>query len=78
MQQTEQRIGSTSYLVEMSTDGRTLSISAYDGETQTTFDLVLNEKTHRKLRLETQGDYSLIFNRLRIENGCLKLKPAGS
>jgi E3 ubiquitin-protein ligase TRIP12 len=67
------RIGETYYLVEMSTDGRTLSISAYDGDTQKSFELVVGEKNHRQLYREAQGDYSLIANKLRVENDRLKL-----
>jgi hypothetical protein len=67
------RIGETYYLVEMSTDGRTLSISAYDGDTQKSFELVVGEKNHRQLYREAQGDYSLIANKLRVDNDCLKL-----
>jgi hypothetical protein len=67
------RIGETYYLVEMSTDGRTLSMSAYDGDTQRSFELVVGEKNHRQLYREAQGDYSLIANKLRIENDRLKI-----
>lgn len=68
------RIGETYYLVEMSTDGKTLSISAYDGESQTSLELVVGEKNHRQLYREAQGDYSLIANRLRVDGNRLKLK----
>jgi len=71
------RIGETYYLVEMSTDGRTLNISAYDGDSQTSLELVVGEKNHRQLYREAQGDYSLIANRLRVEGNRLKLKGAG-
>lgn len=71
------RIGETYYLVEMSTDGRTLNISAYDGDTQTSLELVVGEKNHRQLYREAQGDYSLIANRLRVEGERLMLKRAG-
>jgi hypothetical protein len=67
------RIGEQYYLVEMSTDGRTLSVSAYDGDAQRSHDLVISEKNHRQLYREAQGDYSLIANKLRVENGKLKL-----
>lgn len=70
------RIGETYFLVEMSTDGRTLNISAYDGDTQTSLELVVGEKNHRQLYREAQGDYSLIANRLRVEGDRLKLKGA--
>jgi len=70
------RIGETYFLVEMSTDGRTLNISAYDGDTQTSLELVVGEKNHRQLYREAQGDYSLIAGRLRVEGDRLKLKGA--
>jgi len=57
----------------MSTDGRTLSVSAYDGDAQRSYELVIAEKNHRQLYREAQGDYSLIANKLRIDNGKLKL-----
>lgn len=71
------RIGETYYLVEMSTDGRNLNISAYDGDTQTSLELVVAEKNHRQLYREAQGDYSLIANRLRVDGDRLKLKGSG-
>jgi len=71
------RIGETYFLVEMSTDGRTLNISAYDGDTQTSLELVVAEKNHRQLYREAQGDYAQIANRLRVEDNRLKLKGAG-
>lgn len=70
------RIGETYYLVEMSTDGRTLNISAYDGDTQTSLELVVAEKNHRQLYREAQGDYALIANKLRVDDNRLKLKGA--
>jgi len=71
------RIGETYFLVEMSTDGRTLNISAYDGDTQTSLELVVGEKNHRQLYREAQGDYALIANKLRVEENRLKLKGSG-
>jgi len=71
------RIGETYYLVEMSTDGRTLNISAYDGDTQTSLELVVGEKNHRQLYREAQGDYTLIANKLLVSENRLKLKGAG-
>eukprot|EP00927_Polykrikos_kofoidii_P056745 TRINITY_DN50823_c0_g1_i1.p1 TRINITY_DN50823_c0_g1~~TRINITY_DN50823_c0_g1_i1.p1 ORF type:complete len:408 (-),score=53.44 TRINITY_DN50823_c0_g1_i1:169-1392(-) len=55
------------YLLEMSTDGRILHISAYHGDTKTTLELLLKEKVHRKLYRETGGDYRLIADRLRVD-----------
>lgn len=36
------KIGEAYYLVEMATDGRTLTISAYDGDTQKTLELLVS------------------------------------
>lgn len=66
------RIGERLYLVEMATDGRTLAISAYDGETQQTLELLINERNHRKLFRAT-GDYNAIADKLRVENDQLVL-----
>lgn len=37
------------YLVEMITNGRMLTISAYDGQRQKALELVINERSHRRL-----------------------------
>jgi E3 ubiquitin-protein ligase TRIP12 len=71
------KIGEGYYLVEMATDGRTMTISAYDGDTQKTLELLVNEKNHRKLYRETNGDYSAIASRLRVDGDRLILDPAG-
>lgn len=70
------KIGEGYYLVEMATDGRTMTISAYDGDTQKTLELLVNEKNHRKLYRETNGDYSAIAARLRVDGDRLILDPA--
>eukprot|EP00933_Yihiella_yeosuensis_P053173 TRINITY_DN51358_c0_g1_i1.p1 TRINITY_DN51358_c0_g1~~TRINITY_DN51358_c0_g1_i1.p1 ORF type:complete len:306 (-),score=53.17 TRINITY_DN51358_c0_g1_i1:155-1072(-) len=57
------------YLVDMSTDGRNLFVSAFDSNTQTTLELSVKEKTHRKLYREANGDYSKIAQRLRVSDG---------
>mmetsp|Transcript_40840 Transcript_40840/g.73750 ORF Transcript_40840/g.73750 Transcript_40840/m.73750 type:complete len:316 (+) Transcript_40840:144-1091(+) len=67
------RIGEAYYLVEMSTEGRTLHISAYNGETQTSLELIVKEKTHRKLYRDCGGDYSALVSRLRIDRNRLVL-----
>lgn len=72
------KIGESYYLVEMATDGRTLTISAYDGDTQQTLELLVNEKNHRKLYREASGDYSLIAGRLTVEGDRLLLQPLQS
>jgi len=61
------RIGERFYLVEMATDGWTLTACAYHGDTQQTLELVVNERNHRKLYRECRGDYALIADRLGVE-----------
>lgn len=70
------KIGGSYYLVEMATDGRTLTISAYDGDTQQTLELLINEKNHRKLHRECEGDYSKMAERLAVEGDRLLLRPS--
>lgn len=60
-------IGQHYYLLEMATDGRMLAVSAYDGDEKTTLELLVNEKNHRRLFNSCNGDYSLIANKLRVE-----------
>lgn len=67
------RIGETYYLLEMSTDGRTLNVSAYDGETKTSLELIIKEKVHRSLYRECNGDYAQIAAMLRVEGNRLFL-----
>jgi hypothetical protein len=69
------KVGDNYYLVEISTDGRTLTISAYDGDTQQTLELLVNEKNHRRLHKECAGDYQLIAERLVVEDGILRIRP---
>lgn len=68
-------IGRQHYLVEIGTDGRALTITAYDGATNSTLELLINEKAHRRLYREAGGNYGSIARRLTIENG--KLAVAG-
>jgi E3 ubiquitin-protein ligase TRIP12 len=67
------KIGQTYYLVEMATDGRTLAISAYDGDSRRTLELLVNEKNHRRLYRDANGDYNLIAEKLRVEGEQLVL-----
>jgi len=67
------RIGEKYYLLEMATDGRALTISAYDGDTQTSLELVVKEKKHRQLYRELNGDYSLMAARLHVEGDRLMI-----
>jgi len=61
------RIGEKYFLLEFTTDGRALTISAYDGDSQTTLELVVKEKKHRQLYRELNGDYSLMAARIRVD-----------
>jgi len=75
-------LGGRYYLLEMVTDGRTLSVAAYDGETDITLELVLEERVHRRLYRETSGDYGQIADRLVVRDGRLAVAedehpPAG-
>jgi len=67
------RIGEKYYLLEMSTDGRYLTISAYDSDSQSSMELVVKEKKHRQLYRELNGDYSLIAARLRVDGDHLAI-----
>uniref|UniRef100_A0A6T0T8J7 Uncharacterized protein n=1 Tax=Alexandrium monilatum TaxID=311494 RepID=A0A6T0T8J7_9DINO len=67
------RIGGRYYLVEMATDGRTLAVSAYDGDNQKTLELLVNERNHRKLYRDANGDYNAIVEKLRIDGDQLTL-----
>jgi len=71
------RIGQRYYLVEMATDGRTLAVSAFDGDQQRTLELVINERNHRRLYREHNGDYSLIADKLRVESDQLTVDLSG-
>jgi len=71
-------IGDTYYLLEMATDGRTLSVTAYDGKTNTTLELLVKERVHRRLYRETNGDYAAVAQRLAVEGGRLVLAEGGS
>ena len=64
------KIGDSYYLVEMSTDGRTLTISAYDGDTQQTLELLINEKNHRKLHRESDLATQIEF---QSNSACVKV-----
>mmetsp|Transcript_94980 Transcript_94980/g.245346 ORF Transcript_94980/g.245346 Transcript_94980/m.245346 type:complete len:271 (+) Transcript_94980:98-910(+) len=69
------QIGDTYYLLEFSTDGRALSITAYDGESGTSMELLVKEKNHRQMYRDANGDYSLIAEKLRVQGNRLLLDP---
>jgi len=55
------------WLVEMATDGRSLAITAYDGDQQKSLELLVNEKNHRKLYRDHNGDYNAIAQKLHVD-----------
>lgn len=67
------KIGETYFLVEMATDGRTLVISAFDGDQRRTRELIVNEKNHRRLYREANGDYNIIAEKLYLDGDQLRL-----
>jgi hypothetical protein len=64
-------IGDVPYFVEMASDGQTLAVSAFDREAQDTLELLVNEENHHQLLFETNCDYGLIAQRLRVHEGRL-------
>jgi hypothetical protein len=66
-------LGKQYYLLEMATDGRMLAISAYDGDQQRTLELLVNERNHRRLYRDANGDYNIIASKLRVEGDQLVL-----
>lgn len=75
------RMNENYYIVEMATDGRSLFIEAMlpeaqDGEMQQqeVLQLTLKEKSHRRLHRELNGDYSLLADRLAVQDGELLLE----
>jgi E3 ubiquitin-protein ligase TRIP12 len=71
-------LGKQYYLVEMATDGKMLAISAYDGEQQRTLELLVNEKNHRRLYRDANGDYNIIASKLRVDGEQLVIDSEGS
>lgn len=67
------KIGQTYFLVEMATDGRSLAISAYDGDSRRTLELLVNEKNHRRFYRLANGDYNIIADKLRVDGEQLVL-----
>lgn len=66
-------IGEQYFLVEMATDGRTLAISAYDGDLGQTYEVLVNEQNHRRLYRECFGDYNKIAAKLSIQGDQLAI-----
>jgi len=58
------------YYVEMATDGEMLAISIRD-EADDGYELVVDADHHQQLQQETAGDYSVVADRLTIQDGQL-------
>mmetsp|Transcript_50243 Transcript_50243/g.145995 ORF Transcript_50243/g.145995 Transcript_50243/m.145995 type:complete len:291 (-) Transcript_50243:12-884(-) len=71
------RLGQKQYLIEMATDGRTLAVTAHDPDRNKCFELVVNEKNHRKLFRQANGDYSQIAQKLSIKGDKLDIDLTG-
>eukprot|EP00439_Symbiodinium_sp_Y106_P072334 s1091_g13.t1 len=65
------------YLCEMATDGRSLAITAYDAEQKTTLELLVNEKNHRRLYRDHNGDYRAIAAKLCLDGEQLYIHHDG-
>jgi E3 ubiquitin-protein ligase TRIP12 len=67
-------IGDQYYLVEIGTDGRAMTVTAYSGETQQTLELLVSERVHRRLYRECGGSYAHIARMLYIEGSKLAIR----
>mmetsp|Transcript_41763 Transcript_41763/g.75823 ORF Transcript_41763/g.75823 Transcript_41763/m.75823 type:complete len:286 (+) Transcript_41763:119-976(+) len=70
-------IGREHYLVEMATDGRTLAVSAFHGDSKRTMELLVNERNHRRLYRECNGDYNAMANLLVLDGDELRFPTVG-
>eukprot|EP00971_Amphidinium_carterae_P312431 6209540-Amphidinium_carterae.1 len=61
----------------MATDGRTLAVSAFHGDSKRTMELLVNERNHRRLYRECNGDYNAMANLLVLDGDELKLPTVG-
>eukprot|EP00930_Biecheleria_cincta_P029654 TRINITY_DN205_c0_g2_i1.p1 TRINITY_DN205_c0_g2~~TRINITY_DN205_c0_g2_i1.p1 ORF type:complete len:302 (-),score=62.60 TRINITY_DN205_c0_g2_i1:153-1058(-) len=62
------KLSDTYYLVDMSTDGRNLYVSAFDSISSVTLEVVVKETVHRRLYREANGDYRKIAQRLKVSS----------
>jgi Hemingway/CFA97 len=60
-----------SWMLEMCTDGRSLTISASNG--LKTLELLVSEKNHRKLFRETHGNYADLSKRVKISKDAITI-----
>jgi len=71
------KIGKDYWLIEMSTDGPGLHVTAYNGDTQETLELQIDETQHKQL-LEVNGGYGQLADRLSVEGGSLVITAPAS
>jgi len=71
----EMKLGDLTVQVEMVSDGRVLAISAFDLDSEKSYELLLSEANHVAMHEEASGSYGKIAQRLRIQDGQLVLDP---
>lgn len=70
------RFGDTFYLIEISTDGEVLVISAFSGQhLNGDLELRYDGPAHRELLKSANGDYYKLIDRIRIRDGRICLLP---
>lgn len=70
------RFGETFYLIEISTDGETLLISAFSGQhLNGDLELRFDCSAHQELLQSVNGDYNKLIDRIRIRDGRICLLP---
>jgi hypothetical protein len=68
------RIEGSFYLIEISTDGEALWISAYSGhEENGGLELFLNKAEHERVVKEIEGNYHELVGRVRIKHGKISI-----
>mmetsp|Transcript_8658 Transcript_8658/g.19800 ORF Transcript_8658/g.19800 Transcript_8658/m.19800 type:complete len:374 (+) Transcript_8658:107-1228(+) len=67
-------LAEASHMVEMTTDGHTLSVFARNEYSGQTFELHVDEESHLQLHDEAAGDYGRIAERLQLDGDCLVLE----
>ena len=63
------RVEDTFYLIEVSTTGSELVISAFSGKEAQDIDIRFSQAEHDRLKAEVAGDYRKLVDRVRIKNG---------
>jgi hypothetical protein len=67
------RIGDTFYLIEISTNGRDLLITAFSGQEEdgSSLELLMDAVGHRRVHEEVGGEYCKLVDRVRVRKGKL-------